>query len=150
MRLLKALGLDNAGFTVIELTVVIAIFVVLLSLAFFINIDFYKSRTLLSERDTLVSILRRARTLSLANVNETSHGVFINDDYIVFQGPSYAARNSAWDEIYPKSSAISVSGVQEIVFDSLTADTAASGTIALSYDQHFADISVNQVGRVSK
>lgn len=150
MRLPKISGSGNTGFTVIELTVVIAIFVILLGLSFFINIDFYKSRMLISERDALVSILRRARAFALTNVNESSHGVFIGDNFIVFQGLSYATRDPIWDEIYPKNAAIAVTGVQEVVFDALTADTSVSGTIALDYDQHSASVLINQGGRISK
>lgn len=150
MRLLKTSDLGNSGFTVIELTVVLAIFVILLGLAFFVNLDFYKSRALISERDALTSILRRARALALTNVNESSHGVFIGNDYVIFQGPSYASRDQVWDEIYPKSSAIAVSGIQEVVFNALTADTSVSGTIVLDYDQHSASLLINQVGKISK
>lgn len=63
------------GFTLIEVLVTVAIFTVLAGLGAFASMEAFKGSMHRSERDTLVSVLQRARSKSMANVYESRHGV---------------------------------------------------------------------------
>ncbi len=65
----------NHGFTIIEIIIAISILIILFSLGLFITMDFYKSYSFRQERDTIASILQKARSQSLNNIDEKQHGV---------------------------------------------------------------------------
>lgn len=117
----------NRGFSVVEILLSSAILVIIFALGAPVTLDFYQSQLLTSERDKLIGIIKRARTLSLANKNKSAHGVYIdNNQYLLFEGSSYAARNTAYDEFFTHSSALVFSGVSEIIFAPLSGDAAST------------------------
>ncbi|MDO8537150.1 MAG: prepilin-type N-terminal cleavage/methylation domain-containing protein [bacterium] len=154
-NLLKAKGHKlkaRCGFTLIEVMVVVAILVVVFGYTIGAGSNFYTNQALISERDSLVSLLRGARSKSLVNINQLSHGVLINtstNQYIVFDGASYAARNQAYDIVFPKSSAVAIAGPSEIVFSALEGASNTSDTIVISSGVGVANIVINSEGRVS-
>ncbi len=90
MASLKTLKQDkNKGFTLVEILVAIAILAIILSLGIFLSFDFYKSRSLLSEKDIIISVLQKARNQSLNNINQVRHGIHFMEDsglkYIIFE-----------------------------------------------------------------
>src|ERR1039458_2199647 len=70
------------GFTLIEVLVVMGILAILSTMGYLITIDFYKSYAFNAERDTIVSLLQKARAASLSNINESPHGVYFDDNYV--------------------------------------------------------------------
>lgn len=139
------------GFTLIEIIIVIAIFVSIVGVGAFVGIDFYQGSSLESERADLVTVLRKARSRALSNINETAHGVYLGGgQYMIFQGSSYAARNSQFDQIVKKPSGVSLSGLNEAVFYPLRGDTSASGTIILTNAAGKTEsIEINYEGRIN-
>lgn len=138
------------GFTLVEVLIAAAIFVIVIAAGLFMGLDFYRSSVFTSERDTVVAILRKVRTQAAHNVLELPHGVFIDKNhYVIFAGPSYAQRNQQFDEMIAKSAAVSASGTLEIVFRQLLAMPVASGTIILSDGVRNAVIEVNEAGRIN-
>lgn len=124
--------------------------VFLLGLGLLVSIDFYKSYALISEKATLVSFLRKARSRALVNFNQSNHGFYISPtQYIIFQGPSYASRSSTWDQVFGKAAGINTSGLEEIVFGPLTATSSASGTIYLNDSRVTTTIEINYEGRIN-
>lgn len=129
-------GRHPSGFTLIELLITIALIGGLAGMGLLIGLDFYKSYALISEKDTLISILRQTRTRALVNFNQSSHGLYIGPDaYTIFQGPSFANRSSTWDQLIQRAPGITLTGPQEIVFNQLTAASSVSSTIYLSDDR---------------
>ena len=127
-----------------------AIMAVIATLGLFISNDFYKTYNFNSERDMLVNILQKARSQSLANINESKHGVyFATSSYIIFQGNNYSSRNSTYDENISASQAISRSGLNEVVFEQLTAQPNATGTISLSDGVRSSQIFIENEGRIN-
>lgn len=140
----------TSGITIIETLVVLAIVAVVSGLGFFIGIDFYKMYALNSERDNLVSVLRRARSLSVNNFNQSAHGVYIElNRYTIFQGNSYAGRQAAYDQVFNVSPSVAIGGLQEIVFSQLSGDASASTTIVLNNNRSSRLISTNYEGRIN-
>ena len=135
------------GFTLVEVILVLALFGALLGIGLPIGVDSYKSYLLTAETRTLVSFLRRAQNFSLANTREASHGLFIDSSrFVLFQGSSYAGRNATYDEVYLRSSVVTVSSTPEIVFTPLSGIPMSSTTITLSNGLSSQAITVNAGG----
>ncbi len=66
---------QNSGFTLIEVLIALVILVVIFSLGLFISFDFYKSISARAEKETIVSVLQKARNLSMNNISQEKHGV---------------------------------------------------------------------------
>ena len=140
---------SSRGVTVFEIVVTMGIMVFIVGWGLIVGFGWYRQIILNSERDNLVGYLRRARSAALDNINQVSHGLYIGGDtYTVFEGTSYAARNSTADQSFPKSSIISVGGPLEFVFGALTGNPAASGAITLSDNVKSLTISINNEGRI--
>lgn len=138
------------GFTLIELTIVLAVVAIVAALGTVISLEFYRSRILDSERDQLLSILRRARIAAMNNIYGLPHGVYFSSStYTLFAGKSYGERDASKDEIFPRSPVVSFAGPPEIVFSPLAATSTASSTIVLGDGRTTTTLSVNYEGRIS-
>ena len=138
------------GFTLVEIVIVVAILAVVLGLGYFVGFDFYKNYALHSEKDILISVLRKARSQALNNVGATAHGVYIDDSsYTIFYGNSFVSRDSQYDENIRKAPGISLSGLNEVVFAPLTATSTASSTIVLNNNRNSFFIDINYEGRIN-
>ena len=138
----------RTGFTLLEILIVIGIATVLIGFGYLIGFDFYRSQILRSETQTVVSLLRVARSKAMANVNQAPHGfAFRNNTYVMFQGTSYASRDSAYDEITGISPLITATGTQEVVFSQLSGNANAA-TVMLSTPAASSTISINNEGRI--
>jgi len=140
----------QGGFTLLEIMITLAIFSATITLGLFVGLDFYKSYILTTERDTLISILRKARADAMNNFLESPRGIFIgNNEYIIFSGYSYLSRNSDYDESIVRSRAIFVSGLQEIIFQPVSGISETFGETNLSDGIKNAVIEINEEGRIS-
>ncbi|MBI5401534.1 prepilin-type N-terminal cleavage/methylation domain-containing protein [Candidatus Wolfebacteria bacterium] len=140
----------NKGLTLIEILITTAIITVIFSLGLVFGIDFYKNYAFHSERDVIVSVLEKARSQALNNINQKAHGVYFSGaNYVIFQGNSYVERNPLFDLIIPKSYSVILSGLNEIVFSRLSGESNASGTITVSGDGRASDISINNEGQIN-
>lgn len=161
MRLLKTFIRNNTGFTLIEVLIVLGIFSVLGGIGVFASLDTYRGYAFRSERDTLVSLLAKARSESMSNiclgagcVGGKTHGVLVTaDEYILFQGISSTMRNQDVDERVPivyRGLMVASSSLVEVVFSQLSGDVAATGTITLiDAVGHNSVIGISQEGRIS-
>lgn len=128
---------------------VITILAVLSTLGYLVTIDFYKSYAFNSERDTIVAILQKARSQSLANINESAHGVhFDQGQYVIFQGSAYDI-NSGLNQRLSAASGIGHSGIIDVVFAQLSGDVNPSGNLFLNDGQRSAVISINREGQIN-
>ncbi len=137
------------GFTIIELLVVMGIMSVLATLGLLVTLDLYRSYAFNSERDTLVSILQKARSKSLNNLGQTAHGVYFeNDKYILFDRSGYGGANSQ-DQVIPADTYINHSSPGEIVFAQVSGNVVAgAGTITLGDGKRSTSIVIGANGRV--
>ena len=141
---------SRLGFTIVELLVIMAIAVLIFIFTLGVGSDFYRNQSLISERDTVINLLRRARTKAMNNENQSNQGLSVSTtSYVLFSGDSYALRNASYDEEFPRSGIINVSGPTEAVFAALEGTSNVSGTISVSNSKDTANISVNYGGRIT-
>ena len=144
----------KSGFTLIEVLITMGIIILLATLGLFVAADQYKSYALSSDRNTVVSMLQKARNRSMNNINESEHGFTIdsNSNYVLFQTPAnmgYSGRNVNYDEIVPRSPAVTVTGLpsSEVIFKQLSGNTSAM-TLTLQNDTNALTITVNATGQI--
>lgn len=148
----------KTGFTLLEVTIGLAILLVIFSLGLFLSMDFYRTYSFRADENTAITLLRRARSRSLSNINQYEHGIkMVGANYVVFQGPgpnlTYASRVVSLDEVFPINSNIVVSwpAPSEVVFDQLTGNVDAAfliGDIVITGPGKFATLSFNSEGRI--
>lgn len=148
---------SQSGFTIIEILVVLTIFIFIAGFALFVSMDSYRGFAFRSERDTIISVLQKARSQAISNIclgsgcsDGKPHGVrFTGSQYIIFQGPSYASRDPSVDQIIAANSTLTFSPTPpiDIIFNQLDA-TGAGGTFTINGSGHSSQISVNTEGRI--
>jgi len=134
----------------IEIIVVIAILTGLIGLGLFMSMDSYKAYLSRSERDTVVSLLQRARSRAMANSFQTSWGVcYIAPDYIVFRGATCTA-GAATNEATPGNPSATITGMSSaspVVFAQLSG-AASAATITVTENAKVATITILYEGTI--
>lgn len=137
-----------SGLSLIEILIVLAIIMILLAAGVPVAYNFYYQAVFESEYNLLFSALQQARTLAMANRNESAHGLYIESEtFIVFQGSSFAARTASQDREFPRATQVSITGGPEIVFSALSGETSST-TLSLSNGTQSRDVFVNTEGLV--
>lgn len=137
------------GFTLFEIMIAVGLITIIGSLALFVSMDFYRSYNLDAEMETIISLITRARGRAVNNIDASPHGLFINEDSMtLFRGESYLLRDEDSDEVFPRSHAFTIEGLDEVVFDQLTGEASATGTITISGQGRTAIIEINHEGRI--
>jgi prepilin-type N-terminal cleavage/methylation domain-containing protein len=137
----RKISTHNRGFTLIELMVVIGLLALVGGFALFVSMDEYRGISFRSERDTLISLLQKARSESVNNIcvgtagvctNGRPHGLHLGIlpggilTYTLFQGTGWATRDATVDEVTLASSgsaATTTPSLTDIVFSELSATT---------------------------
>ena len=153
---------EQAGFTLVELMVVIGLAAVFFAFTVVVGLDSYRGDGFRSERDSIVTALQTARSQAINNVCSGSgcnggkpHGVAISGgNYIIFQGSSYAGRDAAFDQIIGSRYTVNFIGstVSEVVFTQLSGDASPAGTIKINDPARpgsTSTVSINSVGQIS-
>ncbi len=141
---------QSNGFTLVEILITIAILAVIFSLGVFISLDFYKSFSSRSERDTIVSILQKARGQALANIDQLKHGVHfstIPTQYILFEGDAYNPGNPG-NSVFDAAAGVTIVGAPiDVIFDQLSGQSSPI-TISVQDQTGSHAISINAAGRI--
>jgi len=156
----------RSGFTLIELVVVLALIAMVSGFGLIVSMENYRGYSFHNERDTLVTLLTKARSQAVSNMcfgasctNGRPHGLHLEPHhYTLFQGDSYATRDTAVDEVldarYEGVSAV-VPSFTDIVFAQLSGKAVANplgvATITLidSAGKDTSTISINTEGQIS-
>lgn len=123
------------GFTLLEVLLSIALLGLIAGFTTPIYSSFQNRNDLDIAISNTVQSLRRAQLLAQASSSDTSWGIKLQAGSLtIFRGSSFAARDSNFDEIYPMSTGITLSNLNEIVFDKFSGlPTGPSvGTITLT------------------
>ncbi|PJE50775.1 MAG: hypothetical protein COV29_03535 [Candidatus Yanofskybacteria bacterium CG10_big_fil_rev_8_21_14_0_10_36_16] len=136
-----------------EVVFSMAIISLIASLGLFLSMDFYRGYAFSAERDTAVSVLHRARAKAMANINESKHGVKIEDDrYVLFQTDSdFIGRDSSYDQNIPFEQNTVFSGdTNVVIFNQLSGNTGfvSNNVILISDGFKIATISINFEGGI--
>ena len=97
-----------------------------------------------------VNGMRRAEQLARSSASNQSWGVYVQAGRItVFQGASYASRDTAFDEEFIFASSIAVTGMQEVVFSKFSGTPSTTGTLTFTArDNGVKTVTVNAVGMI--
>jgi Tfp pilus assembly protein FimT len=155
----------SLGFTLIEILIVIGILIVIIMFGLFLSFDFYRNYSFRSERNIIISVLQRARSQSMNNINQVRHGVHFQASptlqYIMYECPgnilpcTYAA--SSADIVVNSSYSINVTSPSlpfDVVFDQLNGRcigancTTAPLAMTISDGVRFYNIAINSEGRI--
>lgn len=124
---------DKAGFTIVELLVILGITVFLFVIVGTLASNILPRSELHAESEVVMELLRRAQTRSQHRAEDSQWGVaFTANSATLFAGASYATRDVTFDEVHEFADDIIVSGLTEVVFQFRTGETANSGTITLN------------------
>ncbi len=109
----------------------------------------YRSNSFQTDVNSIVAALQKARSQSINNIDEKPHGVLLNSsNYIIFEGSSYATRDTTKDEALSANPSFTFSGPTEIIFTQLSGESSASGNLVINNGFRTASISFNNEGRI--
>ncbi len=146
------------GFTLIEILITMGIMVIIFTIGLFFTLDMYKTYTFHSEQSLAVSVLQKARSQAMANIDELPHGVFLdtaNNQYVIFEGSthtSYPSKNITVPFISANSvTSHSWTGATEVLFNQLdgSISTVPANPLRISQGSHSTDITFNIHGLIT-
>ena len=145
------------GFTLIEMLIVMGVVSIMIAFSLFIDLNDFRGDAFRSETSMIVTLLQTARADALNNIDQSAHGVAIYpsdhpESYVIFEGLTYASRDTSTDEVIDASYQLNVSSgsITEVDFGQLSGD-AMNGDIIVEDPQRkiTKDISINSEGRIS-
>ena len=153
MRLPKLLAnkISTRGFTLIEILVVSAIISVLAGAGLLMGFDVYRSYSFHSELNTIVTILEKARSRSLANINQLPHGVhFDSEGFTLFEGRIFDSASPS-NVFISKGGSADVQASADVVFTQLSGEVDETAEIQVvdSNSSRSFTITVNEEGRIN-
>lgn len=119
------------GFTLFEAALALGVIAAIAALLLPMYRNFQTRSDLQNAVQQITQSLGRARTLSIAGKGDSTWGVY-TPDAVLFRGPDYARRAAAFDEMYPISPTIDVSGLEQVTYSRLTGAPSATGTVVLT------------------
>ncbi len=140
------------GFTLVEILMAIGVLTIIVSLGATMDFSSFSSSTWNGERDKIVSILEKARSRSMSNMFDTTHGVCYDTgthSYVIFKGSTCTTVGS--DLISANTTISENAGTTfpaAIVFNQLTGNTT-SATIHITNGTKSADIIINDAGTIN-
>jgi len=138
------------GFTLVEISLVIALFLIVLSFAVPYGLRFFKVERLDGISRDLLETLRLTQSQAASQNLDSNYGVSINSNaFISFKGNSYTSRSVAYDQEFAIPNGIEVSGLPEVIFYKLTGLPNQSGEIRLSSGARINVITINSQGTMS-
>lgn len=140
----------QAGFTLIEAVLSVALISIIASLSLPFYQSFQTRNDLTSSAQSVAEMLRRAQTYSRANNGDAQWGVNLQAGTVtLFKGTSYASRSSGFDETIAIPTPITLSYSGDIVFSKLNGFPASIATETFSSNGNTKTISVNAKGMVN-
>ncbi|MFA6474697.1 MAG: prepilin-type N-terminal cleavage/methylation domain-containing protein [Patescibacteria group bacterium] len=139
--------LPRAGFSLIELIVVLAV----VSLLAVLSISTYGTISVHHDVNSSVTMLRSnieaAKHRAVAGVNDSNWGIkLLADRMVIFRGVSYAARVTASDITTYWPQGVTFTGTDEIVFTKLTGSPSTTTAWQLTKKNFSTNLTLNATG----
>lgn len=145
----QALEHSRAGFTLVEVLIVLGMLATLATIGLAISIPFLRVQTVSAAADTVEAQLASAQFASYAQADDAFHGIAVLPGEVVhFEGPSYAQRDPTRDVSYNIASQITASGQTEIVFQKGALYPSSPSTIALELAGRTLEVSISTYGKI--
>lgn len=138
------------GVTLIELLLIVGIVSIigLSSVAFYSR--FFTQSAVANTADKVTSQLRKAQMYAMSGKQNGNWGVHNGaNEIVLFQGATYAGRNTAFDEIFNINNNITISGFTDIIFTKTTGIPNTTATITITGAGNEKNIAINAQGSVS-
>lgn len=142
-----------SGFTLLEILLVFAITIVMALLTIPAAVNYLNLQSMDEASTNLLVDLRRMRDQAQAGKNDADWGIRqFGTFYVLFEGPSYAARDAAEDTTVNLESGLTINGPAELVFSKLTgnASTTTVAILTISRDLISIPIYVDYLGKIEK
>jgi len=138
------------GFSLIELILSFALIGILVGVSIPVMQSFQFKSDLDVAIDDTAQRIRRAQALSQLGKGDATWGVYVEpDSIIVFQGTSYATRDTSLDEVTRLARGITPSGMTEIVFDKLSGLPQSTGVVTVTAsDGQERFVTINDQGTI--
>src|SRR3989344_1324426 len=141
---------SRGGVTLIEIILVIGILIFIISFWIILGFSFFTFGTFQTEESKIISVLERARSRSMANMFDTTHGVcYLAPNYVIFRGTCIVGASTN-ELILANTNIAENSGTifPTLVFDRLTGNTTGV-TIHITDGIKSADIIINNEGTIN-
>lgn len=132
------LSISKSGFSLIELVIVLAIIVLVATLAFNPFTNFRNEQALNGAAEEILSTLQQARGQTIASTGDSQYGVHLTaTQLVVFTGSTYSV-GAATNQTIELNSLVTLGpitlagGGSEVVFERLTGATSQSGTLVVA------------------
>lgn len=137
----ETLRYSDAGFTLIEVLVIIGIMAILMILALPVYRSFQDESDLNNSTEEIINTLRIAQNKTLASEGASQYGVYFDTSIpyqvIMFKGENYTTRDSSFDKINKLPDNIEIyeinlaGGESEVVFNRINGETSQTGNLSL-------------------
>lgn len=146
---------DSRGISFIEILLVVAITSIAAAASVPIIGNLQKSSQLAQESTQIIQTVRIAKERASSRLNNASHGVYFQPSYYtLYQGASYAVRDSSYDRTLVLDNALSLSTNltgDEVNFSKGLGEPDTTGTITLTHSvQGIKIITINSFGKVEE
>ncbi|OGI60834.1 hypothetical protein A2814_03420 [Candidatus Nomurabacteria bacterium RIFCSPHIGHO2_01_FULL_38_19] len=141
---------SRGGFTLIEIIVVIGILIVIISFGIIVDFSSLTFGTFQTEESKIISVLERARSRSMANMFDTTHGVcYLAPNYVIFRGTCIVGASTN-ELILANTNIAENSGTifPTLVFDRLTGNTTED-IIIITDGVKTKEITINNEGAIN-
>ena len=140
--------MSKKGFSLIEMVVVLSIMSIISVSGFSIYRVWQKRSNLELARATVVQSLSEAKQRAIFGSNDSNWGVKYDgaSNLIVFSGTAYSARTISFDRIFSVPPGISLTGLDEIIFNKFSGLPLTTPVINTVYEGESLPISVSAQG----
>ena len=142
------------GFTLVELLIVIAVMLILAVAGAGVFANLQKTTQITDGADAIAQIFKLAKARAGAQFNGSGHGVYVRDRYyILYQGSSYASRDSGYDRVESLAASLSLTTSivgRDINFSKGLGVPSATGTVRLIHNGNIERlITINDFGTIN-